>query len=322
MATFYIVTPVRNGAHFLNTAITHIISQAGDFDIHYHIQDGGSSDGTVELIQRWEKMLADGCPLVQCNKVHFSWASEPDAGIYDAINKGFAKLDVPDEGIMGWCNADDMYMPMVFGSLSKIMRDVPTLTYIAGEWRFWENNTLFDYVALKGPYPQEVMQNFCCDCFMWTPPPQPSIFWKGALWRQAGPLDASLHYAGDYEYWRRLALHAECVYWPLSISICTRHAAQLAKQRPTPQSPTFYELEKERIFPMEKRKAFMRSFWNRHILPPKGSIIARVGNMYVVNKIPCWPSIWSKHSLFGYFLRRIRYYKYLLLTLFKKNQNQ
>ena len=309
MIQFYIVTPVRNGAQFINTAITHIVSQIGDFEIYYHVQDGGSTDGTLEILKKWEQLLTDTCPIVQCKALHFSWSSEPDAGMYDAINKGFAQFDIPDDGIMGWCNADDVYLPMVFASLAKIAQDIPHLSYIAGEWRFWENNTLFDYTSLKGPYPQEVMQHFCCDGAMWTPPPQPSIFWKGVVWKMAGPLNTALKYAGDFEYWQRLSMHAECAYWPLSISLCTRHEAQLAKQRPNEQDKTFYELEKEQLCPLAQRKAFMRTFWKKYIMPPKGTLVAREGSAYILKEIPCWPTIWNVSTLFGYFRRRLLYYR-------------
>jgi len=314
MTRFYIVTPVYNGAQYINTAITHIVSQAGNFEIYYHVQDGGSTDETLNILNAWEQILKSNSPLVQCKGVHFSWSSENDEGIYDAINRGFATFDIPDDGIMGWCNADDMYLPMIFANLKKVLHDLPQISFIAGEWRFWENNILYEFPYHKGPYPQDLMQNFCCDFYLWSSLPQPSVFWKGELWKKTGPLNASMKYAGDFEYWQRLSQHAECAYLPLSMSICTRHPDQLGKQRPDMDSPTFYELEKEQLYPLEQRKAYMRTFWKKHFFPPKGRIISAEEETYFTKVIPCWPPIWNAPSLAGYFRRRLLYYYHIIRT--------
>lgn len=305
MTTFCIVTPVRNGAEYLNRAITHIVSQVGDFRIRYHIQDGGSTDGTLDIIRQWEAMLAAGCPLVQCRGVEFSWASEPDNGIYDAINKGFARMDIPDDAFMSWCNADDMYLPGVFASLTTMSRDLPELSYIAGAWRFFEHNRVFEFLPSRGPYPQEVMQQYCCDGPMWTQPPQPSIFWKGALWRKAGPLNSKLRYAGDYEYWQRLSLHAECIYWPLSISMCTRHDDQLAKACPSPGLATYYMQEKEAICPDKQRRVFMWNFWKKRLLPPHGLMVELTDKGYRLKRVRCWRVCWRR-KWYRYIWKRFR----------------
>ena len=308
MPTFCIVTPVRNGAEYLNMAITHIVSQAGDFRIRYHIQDGGSTDGTLDIIKKWEEMLSMECPIVQCRGIEFSWASEPDNGIYDAINKGYARMDIPDDALMSWCNADDIYLPRVFAGLTALCKDIPEVSYIAGNWRFFEHSRLFEFIQIKGPYPQEIMKNYCCDGYMWTQPPQPSIFWKGKLWREAGHLNSELKYAGDYEYWQRLANHAECIYWPLSMSMCMRHDAQLAKERPAPDAATFYEQEKEKICPRSQRIAFMKQFWKKRILPPYGLMVTHAAEGYQLERRRCWPVFWGS-TWWHYVWRRCRYLK-------------
>ena len=242
MAAFYIVTPVRNGAQFINTAITHIISQAGNFEIYYHIQDGGSADSTLEIIQKWEELLTADCPLIQCNRVHFSWASEPDTGMYDAINKGFTKFNIPDDGIMGWCNADDMYMPMAFDCLTKAFFQLPTMCFLAGKWLRYEDHAYRESPYHGGIYPRDVMSHGCCDTHMWTSVAQPSAFWKKSLWDCTGPLNSELKLAGDYDLWRRFAEKTECVYLPSILSLCLCHNAQLGNAKPPSGELSYYQL--------------------------------------------------------------------------------
>ncbi|HEX7200750.1 MAG TPA: glycosyltransferase, partial [Dongiaceae bacterium] len=86
---FSIVTPVFNGARFLDETILSVVSQAGPFTLSYHVQDGGSTDGTVEKLAAWKERLADGFPVL-CGGLEFSYASAPDGGLYDAIRRGFS----------------------------------------------------------------------------------------------------------------------------------------------------------------------------------------------------------------------------------------
>ena len=78
--------------------------------VHHHIQDGGSTDGTVEFLKGLE---ANGSELT-ASGYSFSYCSERDAGMYDAINKGWARVD---GDILSWLNADEQYLP---GTLAKV----------------------------------------------------------------------------------------------------------------------------------------------------------------------------------------------------------
>src|SRR5690348_713439 len=97
-----IVTPVLNGAETIDRAIWSIVSQSGDIDIRYHVQDGGSTDGTLEKLKSWAKKLGMSSELLP-GKVRFTFRSEPDSGMYDAINKGFAGMQIASDGFMSWC---------------------------------------------------------------------------------------------------------------------------------------------------------------------------------------------------------------------------
>ena len=86
--TFHLVTPVLNGARFIDEAIFSVVTQRGPFKICYHVQDGGSTDGTLDKLEQWQKRLATRDFGSRNACVEFSYSSEPDNGMYDAVNKG------------------------------------------------------------------------------------------------------------------------------------------------------------------------------------------------------------------------------------------
>ena len=90
---FLIVTPSYNSARFIDETVMGIVSQAGAFRIRYHVQDGGSTDGTLARLERWAQILSSGSFPVLCLGVEFSFLGEKDGGMYDAINRGFDRLN-------------------------------------------------------------------------------------------------------------------------------------------------------------------------------------------------------------------------------------
>src|SRR5512139_1414374 len=111
-----IITPSYNQARFLETTIRSVLDQ--DYpNLEYLIVDGGSTDGSREIIQRYSDRLA-------------WWVSERDQGQTDAINKGFARARGE---ILAWLNSDDTYLPGAIQGAVDFLQDHPGVGMVYGD---------------------------------------------------------------------------------------------------------------------------------------------------------------------------------------------
>lgn len=175
-----IVTPCLNSARYLEEAIQSVLRQ--DYPrIEYIVMDGGSTDGSLEILRRYEGKLV--------------WYSGPDRGQSDAINQGFLRSH---GSIFGFLCADDAYLP---GAVSTAVRNMPRSPEYAGVygegWLVDASGKILTAYPTR-PFDAELFQDECFIC-------QPATF----LWREAfaevGMLDPGLHYGLDYDLWIRLA---------------------------------------------------------------------------------------------------------------------
>ena len=256
-STFYIVTPSYNCARYIDATILSVVTQAGDFTIHYHVQDGGSSDGTQEKLRGWEERLKAPSPWVFCNGLTFTWDSAPDKGMYDAVNQGFARQAAPPDGIMAWMNSDDEYMPHAFSTAAKAFKDIPDMEWFGGVTDVvCETGALKHFPEYRQPYPTELIRGHCCGGGHWRVLQQNGIFWKGTLWQKAGPLNAALRYAGDFEFWPRVAGHADFLHFPVVLGTFRSREGQLSRSGQ-------YRAEMEQVCPAAAREAAVRAFWKK-----------------------------------------------------------
>lgn len=183
-----IVTPSLNQDEFLEDAIQSVLNQ--DYpNLEYFVVDGGSRDGSVDIIRKYADRLA-------------WWVSERDAGHFDALNKGFSRAT---GDIMAWLNSDDKYMPWTLAVVAEIFRAFPDVEWITGIPTTWDcrgRNVSVHPDIRKNIY------SYCLGRYGWIQ--QESVFWRRSLWGKAGGyLDASYKLQIDCELWTRFFLHAD-----------------------------------------------------------------------------------------------------------------
>jgi glycosyltransferase involved in cell wall biosynthesis len=186
-----IITPSFNQARFLEATIQSVLSQ--DYPlIEYRIVDGGSSDGSVDIIRKYENNLA-------------WWMSEKDKGQTDAINKGFAHAKGE---ILAWINSDDTYEPGAVSAAVNYLQEHPEVGMVYGDCNFIseDGRVIGKFGSAQTNY-RLLRQGYAHI-------PQQTMFFRANLWKQVGPLDPSFYFAMDYDLWTRIAARTEIKYVP------------------------------------------------------------------------------------------------------------
>ena len=197
-----VITPSLNMAPYLEGTITSVIANLREGD-EYFIIDGGSTDGSVDVIRRHQKSLT-------------GWVSETDAGYPDALAKGFARAS---GDILCWINVGDMYLSGALDAARQLLSG--DLDMIFGDdFYIDEGNKVLSYS--RGWVPNLRMATLYGG---WTPL-QDACFWRRSLYQNIGGVDRSLRYAADYDLFLRMALAGHAGYVPLTFSAFRRHAGQ------------------------------------------------------------------------------------------------
>ena len=186
-----IVTPSFNQRRFLEETILSVLNQ--DYaPLEYIIVDGGSSDGSVEIIRRYADRLA-------------WWVSEPDQGQTDAINKGFARAR---GDVLAWLNSDDTYLPDTISQAVATLQAHPEAGMVYGDANLVdEQGTVIGKFPARQTDYQRLRRGY-------VHIPKQAAFFRAELWRQVGPLDPSFYFAMDYDLWVRLARISALHYTP------------------------------------------------------------------------------------------------------------
>ncbi len=186
-----IVTPSFNQARFLEETIRSVLAQDYPY-IEYIVIDGGSTDGSVEIIKTYADRLA-------------WWVSEPDRGQTDAINKGFSRAKGE---ILAWLNSDDTYQPGAVSAAVQYLNAHPAIGMVYANANFIDEQgrVIGRFPAARTDY-RRLRQGY-------VHIPQQASFFRASLWRQVGPLDPSFFFAMDYDLWVRIARLTPLAYLP------------------------------------------------------------------------------------------------------------
>lgn len=208
--TVYIITPCMNAVATIDRTIMSVLSQAGDFRIRYHIQDGGSTDGTLERIQEWKQRLQSGAFVRQCQGIRFSFVSEQDTGMYDALVKGFSGLNASANDFMTWINADDILMPGVLSLTAALGQQFSSaqLSWFGGAVCNIKNDLIT--TSFDRPIPKDAIRLGLCEGVHWDYLQQEGTFFRKWLWNSVDPKNtvAPMKLAGDWNLWRLMASKA------------------------------------------------------------------------------------------------------------------
>ncbi|MBF0168521.1 MAG: glycosyltransferase [Alphaproteobacteria bacterium] len=220
-----IVTPVYNAPSHLSGAMQSVASQKGSFDLDYLVVDGGSVDGTLDIVK-----TADG--------MGGRWLSESDRGMYDAIAKGFAQTD---GDIMGWLNADDLLLPGALDLVARIFSDIPDIQWLTtltpmsideqGDVLAVRNLPGLSYAAfLDGVY---VGLGGLGDSHASDFIQQESTFWRRCLWDgvNGGALLSNRRLAGDFALWNAFFEVSEPLGVAAPLGLFRLHGEQLSRSR-------------------------------------------------------------------------------------------
>ena len=175
-----VVTPSYNQGRFIEQTILSVLEQKYP-ELEYLILDGGSQDGTVKILQEYDAKLT-------------FWRSGKVRGQAAAINEGFQRSSGK---ILCWLNSDDLHLRHTLRTIGNILADrldEPLIVY--GGCELFDDRTqtkeLRPAVAFDGAL-------LAVSDFL----DQPSVFWTRKAWEMVGPLDESLHYGFDWEWFLR-----------------------------------------------------------------------------------------------------------------------
>jgi len=179
-----VITPSYNQAHFLERTILSVLDQNYP-NLEYIIIDGGSTDGSVDLIKKYSDQL-------------YWWVSEPDQGQANAINKGLRRAT---GDWVAWQNSDDIYYNYCFNDLIAAAEKFPNAGLIIGNMMLIDEQD----VSLRDiRYVKPTHNSLLAEGMVLT---NQSAFWRRQVHESIGYLSEDLHYCFDYEWFLRLTNH-------------------------------------------------------------------------------------------------------------------
>ncbi|TWT72953.1 glycosyltransferase family 2 protein [Allorhodopirellula solitaria] len=188
-----LITVNYNQAPFIQQTIESVLSQ-GYPNLEYIVIDGGSTDGSVDIIQKYESQLA-------------YWVSEPDEGQYHAINKGFERASGE---VLGWINSDDFLLPGCLGALGSIFQSLPDVQWLTSRMLV----ICSEYGVLQAHSDAGMSGDAYCENvrrgsnFI----QQEQTFWRRSLFDKAvgGQIPTRHSHAADMDLWFHFFQHSDC----------------------------------------------------------------------------------------------------------------
>lgn len=196
-----IVTPSFNQAEYLEATIQSVLAQ--DYpNLEYILVDGGSSDGSLEIIEKYAHRLS-------------WWVSEPDGGQADAINKGLRRARGE---VVAWLNSDDLYLPGAIHTAVATLTANPELGMVFGDALTIDSQGHPLNKLTFGEWGLPELMRFRIIC-------QPAVFMRRVALEQAGYLDETFHFMLDHQLWLRIAGNSKILNIPSFLAAARHHPA-------------------------------------------------------------------------------------------------
>lgn len=187
LPTISVVTPSYNQGQYLEETIRSVLLQ-GYPKLEYVVMDGGSTDESVDILRKYAPFLS-------------GWTSARDEGQADAINRGFEQTTGE---LMGWLNSDDILLDGALFTIADAFRD-PTVEIATGLRKVIDEDSRVTANWIRDIPTKYYITHYC-------PIAQETTYWRRTLWQRLGPLDTSLHFAMDYDFWLRAVLQGDCTF--------------------------------------------------------------------------------------------------------------
>jgi len=222
-----VVTPSYNQAEYLRATLDSVLSQEG-VRVDYIVQDGGSGDGSADLI----RSVAD--------RLKF-WTSAPDAGQADAVRAGFERTECGPDDIMAYLNSDDTFCPGALGYVAQFFADHPEVDVLYGH-RIIIDEKGREIGRWVSPHP-------CAQTIrVIDAVPQETLFWRKRIYDKVGGMDASFRFALDWDLLIRFTeAGAKFVRVPYFLGCFRVHAAQKTSAQISSTGLKEMELLRERL---------------------------------------------------------------------------
>lgn len=285
--TFTIITPSYQQAAFLPETLASVLGQAG-ITLEYLVIDGGSTDGSAEIIRAHADRLA-------------WWVSERDGGQPHAINKGLARAT---GDIVGFINSDDAYEPGALAAVAEVFARYPEADWVAGG-------------VLNGASREQLGKPF-------TPGPttflqslgrldqrmhQPGMFWRRRLFERLGGFDEGLQFGFDHEFWCRcLAAGVEPVLIERPLAFFRRHGeskTESRRDRFEAESWEVYRRYRHRLCPAERRRVrrdlrrWQADGYAETVYARLSTAGRRAALLHSLSSAPVWPHVRPARLLLG-----------------------
>lgn len=254
-----IVTPSYNQDEFLEATIRSVLLQ-GYPNLEYVIIDGGSTDRSVKVIEKYQSYLS-------------YWVSEPDHGQADAINKGFARATGE---IFGWINSDDLYQPDALRSAVEGFVRHPEVALVYGDHQLIDHRGRF----IKNLYSMPAtIHNWLyggCNVF------QGSTFWRRSTFNAHGPLDDTLVCAMEYPFFYQVFATELTLYIPVMLASFRVYAEQKTRRHNEVMKSELRGIMEQYLEPNPVREQILklvcnwqRLYWRlrRRLLPPDKGVV-------------------------------------------------